>query len=275
MSRENEREGSQGLFSVRMRASKGRRHISGAEGLVGALEAQRTAAGYVRRAMNHEKGSPDRVVVTIEEVRSRPMEIQGLPVRTLDVSDGIRPAVAVRRLLLAAGVETAGIESAFAVLKKSTALRGAALMNTDGIRLDPDLERGVRVSRIGLSRRGRMNLGRRLSGLGINSERVREAVVLASKALHHPTVLAELCISDDPGYTTGYVATRHFGYVRIPGIKGKDSERGGRVFFVSGTEPAGLIAYLQETPVLVTEAGFCRPPEKLPGILMDSLSRSS
>ena len=40
----------------------------------------------------------------------------------------------------------------------------------------------------------------------INTTTVKEALILASK-LHHAHIIAEVCISDDPDYTTGYFAS--------------------------------------------------------------------
>jgi 6-carboxyhexanoate--CoA ligase len=65
-------------------------------------------------------------------------------------------------------------------------------------------------------------------------------------------VLAELCISDDPNYTTGYVASRRFGYVRIPCIKRKGSPCGGRVFFIQEeADVKKIVEYLERTPVVM------------------------
>jgi 6-carboxyhexanoate--CoA ligase len=71
-------------------------------------------------------------------------------------------------------------------------------------------------------------------------------------------VLGELCISDDPNYTTGYVATRKHGYVRLPRIKKRGIPYGGRAFFITGGEIKELIRYLQKTPVMVNRIKPCR-----------------
>ena len=85
--------------------------------------------------------------------------------------------------------------------------------------------------------------------------RVLEAQVLAAKVAHRPDVLAEICISDDPDYTTGYLATAQHGYQRLPHIKELGSAQGGRVFLVRGDDVAGLIEYLEHTPVVVEGDG--------------------
>ena len=62
---------------------------------------------------------------------------------------------------------------------------------------------------------------------GLNNTTVKEAIILASKVAACRQVTAELCISDDPGYTTGYISSKKYGYVRIPHIK-KKGEKNGR-----------------------------------------------
>jgi 6-carboxyhexanoate--CoA ligase len=69
-------------------------------------------------------------------------------------------------------------------------------------------------------------------------------------------VIAELCISDDPHYTTGYIASNQFGYVRIPCIKQSGRKIGGRVFFIQeGSDIDKMIWYLERTPVIIDRIG--------------------
>ena len=58
-----------------------------------------------------------------------------------------------------------------------------------------------------------------------------DALALATKNIHCG-VEAELCWSDDPDYTTGYVAGKTIGYVRIKPMKEEGVPIGGRVYFV-------------------------------------------
>jgi 6-carboxyhexanoate--CoA ligase len=139
-------------------------------------------------------------------------------------------------------------------------MRGAAIISAGkGIRLEPDRHRGVRVSRLGISSTASKRLSAGLSPHGINTETVKEALVIASKVISHKDVAAELCVSDDPDYTTGYVASEKFGYLRIPNIKSKKSRTGGRAFFVrEGTDITALINYLETSPVLIGKAAPCK-----------------
>ena len=119
-----------------------------------------------------------------------------------------------------------------------------------GERLDSTETRGVRVSRMDLDAQSDALPWLRQQGL--DGEHPREAMVLAAKVAAAPGMVAELCWSDDPEYTTGYVASPRHGYVRIPCLKEKNSSNGGRAFFVSpDADLEALQHFLEEQPVLV------------------------
>ena len=139
-------------------------------------------------------------------------------------------------------------------------MRGATIITSQkGIRLEPDNKRGVRASRLGITKTAARSLSLKLSRHGINTDVVKEALILASKVMAHRNIIAELCVSDDPDYTTGYVASKKYGYVRIPHIKKRGSRHGGRAFFIKESADAGdIIHYLEETPVMVVNASPCK-----------------
>ncbi len=253
------------MWSVRMRASRAGEHVSGAEGLFDGADVRKALDSYYRRAAAHERGEPDSIVLSIEKVAQRPAEISSLGLSTLAACETPRQARRhCRGLLAAAGVSAGAVAEAYRVLRGRRTMRGAALISARGaLRLEPDRRRGVRTSRLGLSGTAGRSLRRGLSRLGIDTPVVAEALTLASKALSCPGVVAELCISDDPGYTTGYVASRELGYVRVPNMKQKGDPRGGRVYFVKdGARVDRIIDYLQNRPVVVAEIsgmrGQCR-----------------
>ena len=139
-------------------------------------------------------------------------------------------------------------------------MRGAMLIDSaSGERLEPDRARGVRVSRFDWSDTAAEAIDRALAVIGLTHFRTREALALATKVAHGPGVVAELCWSDDPGYSAGYVASRTGGYVRLRQMKLSGNRSGGRAFFVSSTgfDRSALMRYLQETPVLITAVGKC------------------
>jgi 6-carboxyhexanoate--CoA ligase len=252
--------------SIRMRASKVLRnpksseiHISGAEGLYEDGDVQKVVRKYIERAINHPKGRADKIIIRIEETGHEPKEIPALPVATVSCSVPSEAGNIIIRLLQSSGVSRKAVYVAFRSIRKGN-MRGAAIVSAEkGIRLDPDRERGVRVSRLGISKEALKLLSSRLSRYGINNDTVKEALVLASKVASGADVIAELCISDDPDYTTGYVASRKFGYMRIPNIKRKGSKIGGRAFFVGeGANTSKIMRYLERNPVLICKAALCR-----------------
>lgn len=237
-----------------MRASRGEEHISGAEGLFSDGEVERAMRDYLKRAENHPRGKADGIVLCVEKLRSEPREISSLPVRTIECSSPIKARRLATCLLELAGVSEDAVETAFGVVRGAKVMRGAALVAaTEGIRLEPDPKRGIRTSRLGIGKRARSALARGLARHRINTLTVKEAIALASKVLSLKDIVAELCVSDDPNYTTGYVTTRKLGYVRIPDIKKKGSSRGGRVYFIKdGAKLNRAIKYLESEPALIT-----------------------
>ena len=248
------KEKKQNLYSVRMRAGRGREHISGAEGIFGEKETGAAVLAYTERAMRHSKGRPDTLRLTVELVQKEPVLITALPVRTLRTKGPSDAKQKAARLLSLAGVSGKAAGKAFRILSAG-GMRGAALLDrANGKRFDPDRKRGVRASMLGISKGTLRRLGMALSKKNIDHPRVKEALVLASKVGSAPGISAELCISDDPDYTTGYVASPSLGYIRLPRIKKKGSPEGGRVFFTSLRDSAStgdLISYLEKTPVIV------------------------
>jgi 6-carboxyhexanoate--CoA ligase len=154
------------------------------------------------------------------------------------------------------GAGAAAIAHAWEIIDNLKIPGGAALIDIDdGRRLDVASASGLRVTRFAFTKDARAEVDKALHAMGLTHFRTREALALASKAAACPGIEAELCVSDDPGYTTGYVASRRAGYVRIPGIKEAGSRSGGRVYFVSGGTDVGEIArYLTLAPVLISYA---------------------
>ena len=244
-------------------------HISGAEGIYNIKERARIVESYMTRALNHSRGRPDRIVITLERIRSRPRRIKSLPVMTLECGSPSGAKKIVRALLRGSGVAAAAVGKAFGVLEDEVVMRGACLILAgSGKRVEPDRQRGVRVSMLGISRAADKALSLQLTKFGLDTSTVKEAVVLASKVMASGQVVAELCISDDPGYTTGYVSSARYGYVRIPHMKKKGVSRGGRVFFLKEDADIGrVIGFLEDSPVIVGRTAVCRGTHSLDEIL--------
>jgi 6-carboxyhexanoate--CoA ligase len=122
-----------------------------------------------------------------------------------------------------------------------------------GDRLEPDHERGVRASRFDWTDSALGSISRNLEERGLTHFRTREALALATKVAHAPAMVAELCWSDEPEYTAGYVASLGTGYVRFPYLKERGDPCGGRAFFVDRNklDLSALMHYLQTVPVLI------------------------
>lgn len=256
------------LYSIRMRAAAGERHISGAERLGFPADLPALAANLTERALLHERGLPDVVTITLEQI-DNPLDGGRLPdittVHVADVSAGRQAALAE---LIAAGVAAEAAAATIGLLAGGAAsdgggLRGALLVDArSGERLDPLEDRGVRVSRMDLTPAAAAALELILRPAGLDNPHVREALVLAAKVRLMPGFVAEICWSDDPSYTAGYVSTPGRGYVRYPHLKEKGALYGGRAFFCApGSDADRLIRFLEKEAVIFSSAGVIRPDE--------------
>lgn len=205
------------MYSVRMRASKGERHVSGAERIV-------------------------------EE-----NEIQDTVLSLLDAGDAAAGKDTAKRLLRHLGVPLLCIDKAFSLLENGESMRGAIIMDLEGERLEPDKNRGIRATRMDITAEASNELRRLLdaAGLSLYYTHISEALVLATKVASVKGTIAELCWSDDPSYTAGYVASKRRGYIRIPHLKKEGDCKGGRVFFVDNIDLNEYINEIEKCPILV------------------------
>ena len=239
-------------YSLKMRASqqvgegeqKREQHISGAERIVGRDSVEAVCSAMVRRAMNHSKGDPDFINVKIEKVHESDIQIlKALPVTRVDVEtwqEGLEKAFGV------VGDAAVGIrEKLPELLRETFPMRGAMLYDiATGERLEPDHERGVRATYMDALHSSEVD--------GCKNH-FNEAIVLATKVANAPGMVAEFCVSDDPNYVTGYVASKELGYVRIMKMKEMGDENGGRIFLFDSRKASAeeCIEYLQKKKVLV------------------------
>lgn len=237
------------LYSVRMRAAqggpheKGGHHISGAERIVKLEEVGTIAQSLADRALHHSKGTADFINITVDLIPPEKITyIDCLKVeeyKTGSISESHQLAT---ELLQGPHISEVAVHKAISLLKSlDKSMRGAMLVDAiTGERLDIG-NRGVRVSH--MDSFDSYALG--------DNEHMREALVLASKVQSAEGVVGELCWSDDPDYTVGYVACNGV-YHRIPNMKELGSNIGGRVFFVrSNIDSESVIEYLERAPVLV------------------------
>ena len=235
------------LFSLKMRAASGSRHISGAEKILDSAALPAHLLSLLDRAMHHANGEPDFVNFKLERLPADSiLHLDALPVRTLtaDTPDGgLR---LMRDLLASLGIARAA--EIVDLLSNIRGMRGAVLLDADTLEhLESDRERGVRATMMDAFRTGNEPPASPVKN------HYAEAVVLAAKVANAPGIAAELCISDDPGYVTGYIASKSLGYVRISPLKEPGSPAGGRIFLYRGSreDVPRTIGFLEKQPVLV------------------------
>ena len=242
-------------YSLKMRASqqvgegdqKHEQHISGAERIVSRDAVEAVCSAMAHRAMTHSKGDPDFINIKIEKVKESDIQIlKALPVTRIDVDSWQQGLDKAFELV---GEAAAGIrEKLPELLRETFPMRGAMLYDiATGTRLEPDQQRGVRATYMDA-----------LHSSTVDSckNHFNEAIVLATKVANAPGMVAELCISDDPNYITGYVASKELGYVRIMKMKEMGDENGGRIFLFDSRKAKAedCIEFLQKKKVLVETA---------------------
>lgn len=249
-------------FSLKMRASRKflvdgksvENHISGAERIVPPDAVERVSAQMVRRALNHSKGSPDEIHVKIERLAAEKIPIlKALPVSRIDVESG-EMGLSKALELLRPFLKSENPSTVRHLFAQTFSMRGAMLYDIrTGKRLEPDPERGVRATYMDALRTNEIS-----SGESSKKNHFREAIVLATKVANAPGIEAEICVSDDPDYVTGYVASREFGYVRITKMKSPGDPNGGRIFLFDSEKARAedCIDFLERQPVLVDCSGL-------------------
>jgi 6-carboxyhexanoate--CoA ligase len=249
------------LYSIRMRASRGATHVSGAERIVRGEEIHATASDLLVRALSHVNGRPDSIKVVVDCLAGKDIRLlTALPVTTIPVRDSAEGREKAIKALVEGGVSEKAARTALEHISKGASpsggnMRGAMVIDAgSGLRLEPDSERGIRARAVDYECSFLPELFAALYTHGLSGTRFKEALALATKVAGAPGAVAELCISDNPGYVTGYVASQKSGYVRISHLKDEGDRSGGRAFFV---DPGRFdldeyLHYMRETPVLVT-----------------------
>ncbi|MDO5715242.1 MAG: 6-carboxyhexanoate--CoA ligase [Tissierellia bacterium] len=236
-------------YSVKMRASKKIKdrqiHISGAERIVNEDHLFETVEFLQRRGMNHEKGSSDLIHIKIERIEEKDLlRLKALEVETLEV-DTVQEGLENMKNIL----ETFGLNSDYILnlFSREHHMRGAILLDVQNYqRLEEDFSRGIRVSYMDYEVFSKATL--------VKKDHFREALALATKTVYGPGVMGELCISDDPHYQTGYIATRQK-YLRITKLKEWGSEKGIRIILFDSCKASkeACIDYLKNKKVLIIE----------------------
>jgi len=236
------------LFSVRMRAQKQGKHVSGAERIVKKEEIEKTVLELLNRPKEY-----DFMNLKIEKIQEFESVKLDLKISTYEFKSVKEARAFAVKKLTEEGIKEDIARKAVELLSKGTNpkggnMRGAVLMDIQtGERLEEDKERGVRT--IHFDWKERESVTRKLLGEGYTLRTV-DALALTFKNLYCG-VVAELCWSDDPNYTTGYVSGKKIGYVRINPLKEKGDPLGGRVYFVERKKLDKVLKCLTEKVVLI------------------------
>ncbi len=248
-------------------------HISGAERIVTRDAVEEVCQAMVRRAMNHPKGDPDKINIKIEKVPEEEIQIlDALPVTRVDVDtwqEGLDKAFELVEKSVAKAAHNNSVILSEAknlafladfrqqlpeLLRATFPMRGAMLYDIrTGNRLEPNLERGVRATYMDALKSNTVDAREIGAAPRANKNHFNEAIVLATKVANAPGIVAELCISDDPDYVTGYVGSLELGYVRIMKLKEMGDPNGGRIFLFDSNKATAeeCIDFLQKKKVLV------------------------
>lgn len=243
------------IYSLKMRASrhngKTSEHVSGAEKIISQEQLPQQMEALLSRALHHAKGQADFINLKIEAVEPSELQyVEALPVSTHEAATPAEGRQYMCHAMQELGLSTDTCEEILRLFQKTYDMRGAMLLDVDTLeRLEPDKERGIRATYMdGIL----ASASHKPACDGKNH--FQEALILASKVLSAPNIIGELCMSDDPDYTTGYIATKSKGYIRITKLKEIGSPDGGRIFLYRGdkSQIADCIKYLQEQKIIVT-----------------------
>ncbi len=243
-----------------MRASREREHISGAERIVTESEISKAAKELTERALFHPKGKPDSINIKIELLKKPPINLKLLDIYEIADRENYTIKDILTSLFKKANIDVSIGLSVYKSLisgasPAGTVMRGAMVVESrTGIRLEPDKFRGIRASYMDITPEAEEKL-KKIAGARF-TQNMKDAVVLSTKVLNHPAVIAELCVSDDPDYTTGYLSIKGLGYIRIREIKPAGLPKGGRAFFIKNKlDRKGFIEYMEATPILINDTG--------------------
>ena len=241
-------------YSIKLRASKDGKHVSGGERIVLREQIEDTVKELYRKA---EIRNPDSVHIKIEKIKEKPTVIK----ETIRIKNFIckdykeSNEKAVKILKKATGMSDSKIKELIDLVHRGSApdgsnMRGAMVVNQKGERIELDHFRGVRTTTVDYL--DRKYIIQKLIKRGF-TERTADALCLTTKNMLYPDMLAEYCISDEPDYTTGYVSVRNI-YYRFTPLKKEGCKKGGRIYFVKDhIDIEDFYRFLQEKAVLIQD----------------------
>ncbi|MCG9803815.1 6-carboxyhexanoate--CoA ligase [Staphylococcus argenteus] len=222
------------MYSIKMRSSNQNLHISGAETICELENIEQTIQKFYNKGFFHENGQPDFLNIKIQKIIEPIQQIKALSIIENDKSN-------LQNLILECGISEYALKQGMAYIEDGIVYTGAIIISaTSGERLDSAGDRGIRVTNFSFED---------INNKADLSERVKDALAIASCINSKPYVKGELCVSDDLTYTTGYFATGALGYHRLFDIKKANTRHGGRIIFVDDDlDLNSYISFLESTP---------------------------
>lgn len=244
------------LYSIKMRSEKENEHISGAENIVQEKDLEKAVTLLVKRALTHTKGKSDFINIKIEKVNSEELEeLSPLEVTTINVNNHIEGMECVKSILIKLGIDKEKVNPILNLFNQTFSMRGAMLLDINTLeRLEYDKKRGIRATYMDFE-------GSKLKRLTKDTKHNAhfiEALALATKVSNAPGIIGEICYSDDPYYTAGYIASKKYGYIRFPYLKELGDSKGGRIFLYDSSKSnesnvSKCIDYIESTKVVIKD----------------------
>ena len=241
------------LYSIKMRGASpvdhklGGKHISGAECIAQEDSIKNEVKNLIDRALTHSRGKSDFINISIQKIDNSNIKyISPLKISNLNEDEHKY----INSLLKRLGFSEKKIKKSLETLFNLKNLKGALIISFDD--LFEFRENIVRCSNMDYDNSIKDNLNEFLHENNFKGKYLKDALCLSSKICNHENVLCEFCISDDKNYTTGYIASKKYGYVRIKGFKPQNHEYGGRIIFIKNKDYLNeTLNYLKESIVLI------------------------
>ncbi|MHB1285636.1 MAG: 6-carboxyhexanoate--CoA ligase [Leptospirales bacterium] len=277
------------LYSLRMRAFNGQKHLSGGEDIVDNVALKTRLLELLDQGLEPSSKQlidpPHSINIRIDPVHTKDIKtISLLPVYCLKTKRLEETWFFLKKAFEGMGEVfgisgTLGYQQAEKLLSdKNDATTGASLLLPNAESRIPNGD-GIRITHFGInpSLKDELTQESAIHALG-SGRRFIEALQISSKILSHEKTAFELCLSDNPEYTTGYLSVRGVGYIRLPFVKPPGLRAGGRIIGVLNTfiesDMLEMVGYLTESPVLFTSRNPLYPPEDLEDILKRVLTQN-
>lgn len=243
------------LFTIKMRGASpldhklGGQHISGSECIVNEDSINQKVIELIAKAFNHPKGKSDFINISIQKIHCE-NEIQYISPLDISIFSKTKNPELPNLILKKLGFDEVKSKKSLECLFNLKNIPGALIISFDDF--EKFENKIVRCSNMDYDFSIRDELNKFLQKNNFSGKYLKDALCLSSKVCNHENVICELCISDDKNYSTGYIASKDLGYMRIQNFKPAGHEFGGRIIFIKDKERLEeTISYLKNSIVLI------------------------